>query len=265
MPDRAEPDDAPDPAVLEATAVSAGRCAAELIRADVGRAMGVGAKSSPTDVVTQTDLDAERAIRDALDAATPGSSFLGEEGGETTNPLARLQWIVDPLDGTVNFLYALPVIAVSIAAAVDGAVVAGAVVDVMRDEVFSAAAGIGARADAEPVTVSRCDDLAVALVATGFSYRSELRARQGVVVRRLLPAARDIRCFGSAALQLCWVGAARVDAYFERDLKVWDYAAGSLIAHEAGATIELPCPENDGLMLASGPALFEQVRALVDR
>jgi myo-inositol-1(or 4)-monophosphatase len=254
--------DLADPERLETIAVAAARESAALIRAELGQATGVGAKSSPTDIVTQTDLDAERLIRRLLTEATPNAGFLGEEGGVTSSG-ARLQWVIDPLDGTVNFLYALPVIAVSIAAAFDGEVLAGAVVDVLRGETFSAASGQGARVDGRPIAGSRCPDLARALVTTGFSYRSGIRDRQGDVVRRLLPVARDIRCFGSAALQLCWVGAGRADAYFERDIKVWDYAAGALIAAEAGALTELPCPENDGLVIAASSAVFEHLRAIV--
>ena len=139
--------------------------------------------------------------------------------------------MVDPLDGTVNFLYSLPVMAVSVAAALDGDVVAGAVVDVLRDETFSACGRDGRPCGRPPHRgLAHCPSLAQALVLTGFSYRAEIRGRQGSIVHALLPAARDIRCFGSAALQLCWVGAGRADAYFERDIKVWDYAAGALIA-----------------------------------
>jgi myo-inositol-1(or 4)-monophosphatase len=255
-----------DPGALETLAVSVARASAELIRTDLGRATRLGAKSSPTDVVTRTDLDAEALIRRLLAAATPDASVLGEEGGDTgtAGGRAELQWVVDPLDGTVNFLYGLPVMAVSVAAAVDGEVVAGAVVDVLRDETFSAAAGAGARLDGQPIEVSRCPSLPLALVLTGFSYQADVRSRQGDVVRALLPAARDIRCFGSAALQLCWVGAGRADAYFERDIKVWDYAAGSLVADEAGASSELPCPENDGLVLVATPAIFDELRVMVD-
>jgi myo-inositol-1(or 4)-monophosphatase len=253
---------------LEAVAASAARAAADLIRSNIGRATSVGEKSSPTDVVTRTDLEAEQLIRGLLAEATPGAGVLGEEGGQTLTPdggPARLQWVVDPLDGTVNFLYALPVIAVSVAAALDGEVVAGAVVDVVRDETFTAAAGRGARRDGEPIATSRCGSLAQALVLTGFSYQAGTRDRQGAIVQSLLPVARDIRCFGSAALQLCWVGAGRADAYFERDIKVWDYAAGALIAREAGAVTELPCPENDGLVVAAPPAIFDQLRDAVEQ
>jgi myo-inositol-1(or 4)-monophosphatase len=254
---------------LETVAVSVANASAALIRANVGRATRLGEKSSPTDVVTRTDLDAEQLIRRLLADATPGAGVLGEEGGQTPSPggvdAARLQWVVDPLDGTVNFLYSLPVVAVSVAAALDGDVVAGAVVDVLRDETFSASVGHGARLSGNPLELSQCQLLARALVMTGFSYRADIRARQGKIVEALLPAARDIRCFGSAALQLCWVGAGRADGYFERDIKVWDYAAGALIAREAGAVTELPCPENDDLVIAAPPALFEELRAVVEQ
>ena len=238
-----------------------------LIRTNLGQATGLGAKSSPTDVVTRTDLEAEDLIRRLLADATPGAAVLGEEAGQTPMPAgigARLQWVVDPLDGTVNFLYSLPVMAVSVAAALDGAIVAGAVVDVLRHETFSASAGMGARVAGRRIETAHCASLARALVLTGFSYRAEIRGRQGSIVHALLPAARDIRCFGSAALQLCWVGAGRADAYFERDIKVWDYAAGALIAHEAGAVTELPCPENDDLVIVAAPAVFDELRTVVE-
>jgi len=247
---------------LESLAVAVAEESADLIRARLGRGTSLGAKSSPTDVVTQTDLDAEAHIRSRLAAATPDAGFIGEEGGATLSA-ARLQWIVDPLDGTVNFLYGLPVVAVSVAAAFDGELVAGAVVDVLSAETFSAAGGTGASLDGRPIGVSRCETLDQALVTTGFSYRADVRERQADVVHRLLPAARDIRCFGSAALQLCWVGAGRVDAYFERDTKIWDYAAAALVAAEAGASTELPCPENEGLVIAAPPAVFMELRDLV--
>jgi myo-inositol-1(or 4)-monophosphatase len=264
---RARVDDSPP--ALEAVAVSVARASAALIRGNIGRANGLGAKSSPTDVVTRTDLDAEALIRRLLDDATPGAGVLGEEGGQTPLPVghqrSRLQWVVDPLDGTVNFLYALPVMAVSVAAALDGEVVAGAVVDVLRDETFSASVGTGARVAGGPIRISACPALARALVLTGFSYTAETRRRQADVIHVLLPAARDIRCFGSAALQLCWVAAGRADAYFERDIKVWDYAAGALIAREAGAVTELPCPENDGLVIAATSSIFNELRAVVEQ
>jgi myo-inositol-1(or 4)-monophosphatase len=172
--------------------------------------------------------------------------------------------VVDPLDGTVNFWYRLPVVAVSIAAAVDGVVVAGAVVDVMSGEVFSATRGGGSRRDGQTARVSDRGELSQSLVTTGFSYRSGIRRAQGSVVARILPVVRDIRCFGSAALQLCWVGCGRTDAHFERDIKIWDYSAGALVAAEAGADIELPCPENGGLVVAANPAVFGPLRRALD-
>lgn len=257
------PDPVIDPVQLEAHAVTAAALAADLVRGRLGTARSVGTKSSPTDVVTQTDIDSERLIREHLAAATPAAGFVGEEEGQTAAG-QRLQWVIDPLDGTVNFLYGLPVLAVSIAAAFDGEIVAGAVVDVVSGERFHAARGHGATGGGLAMSVSVPADLAHALVTTGFSYGAALRGRQGQVVAQLLPRARDIRCFGSAALQLCWVGCGRTDAYFERDIKIWDWAAASLIATEAGATVELPCPENDGLVVAASPAVFDDLRDAVD-
>lgn len=260
MPDRAA--GAPGPAELERIALQAARAAATLVATDFGRARTVGHKSSPTDVVTQTDLDAERLIRDELAVVTPDAGLLGEEGGSTA-PGARVQWVVDPLDGTVNFSYDVPLFAVSIAAAIDGEIVAGAVVDVLRGEAFSAHRGGGARRDGRPVQVSGCDELGRALVGTGFSYREAVRDRQGEVAHRLLPRARDLRCFGSAALELCWLACGRLDGYYERDIQLWDYAAGALIAEEAGAVTELPCPENDQLVIAAPSGVFDALRAAV--
>jgi myo-inositol-1(or 4)-monophosphatase len=256
----------PDPTELELIAVDTGLRAAELIRSSLGAAVAVGLKSSPTDVVTQTDIDSETLIRDLLLRATPDAGIVGEEGGSTASAsmTSPLQWIIDPLDGTVNFTYGIPLFAVSIAAAIDGVFVAGAVIDVLPGEVFSAARGSGARCNGEPISVSDCSSIDDALVMTGFSYRAELRRLQGDIVRDLLPIVRDIRCFGSAALEMCWVACGRVDAYYERDTKLWDYAAGALIATEAGAELELPCPENDGLTAAATPAVFAALRSLVE-
>jgi myo-inositol-1(or 4)-monophosphatase len=259
VPDRGE---LPAPAELERIASTAARAAAGVVTAAYGRPRAVGRKSSPTDVVTQTDLHAEELVRQLLLGATPEAGILGEEGGKTV-PGARLQWVIDPLDGTINFLYGVPLFAVSIAAAIDGEIVAGAVVDVLRDELFAAHQGGGARRDGGPISVSACSALPEALVTTGFSYRAELRDLQGEVAHRLLSRARDLRCFGSAALELCWVACARADAYFQRDTEIWDRAAGALIAAEAGAWTELPCPENDDLVIAASPGVFEELRAVV--
>jgi myo-inositol-1(or 4)-monophosphatase len=257
------PDDAPPaPAALERLAASTARTAADLVTPTYGRADAVGRKSSPTDVVTETDLRAEELIRQTLHDATPEAGVLGEEHA-TTKPGARVQWVIDPLDGTVNFLYGVPLFAVSVAAAVDGEIVAGAVIDVLRGELFSAHLGGGARLNGQAIEVSDCALLAEALVTTGFSYHASLRDAQGAVAHRVLAHARDLRCFGSAALELCWVACARVDAYYQRDTEIWDRAAGALIAAEAGARTELPCPENFDVVLASAPGVFDDLWSLV--
>lgn len=253
----------PTPADLAAIAGRVAREAAGTVALMLGSARRVGTKSSATDVVTEADLASEALIRRLLAEVTPDSGVLGEEQGAASAG-QRLQWVVDPLDGTVNFAYGVPIFAISIAAAVDGDLVAGAVIDVGRGELFTASTGAGARLDGEPIGVTSCTHLSQALVATGFSYRAELRSTQGSIVAALLPAARDVRCFGSAALELCWVAAGRVDGYYERDTKLWDHAAGSVIAAEAGAVTELPCPENDGLMIAAAPGIFEQLRLMVE-
>lgn len=251
------------PADLEQIATTIARAAAALVAAEYGRARSVAFKSSPTDVVTQTDRDAERLIRLRLREATPGAGIHGEEAGPSGSD-APLQWVVDPLDGTVNFLYGVPLFAISIAAAVGGEVVAGAVIDVLRGESFSAHLGGGARLDGDAITVSSCGALSDALVATGFSYRAELRDRHGEIAHRILARARDLRCFGSAALELCWLACGRLDGYYERDIKIWDYSAAALVAQEAGAAVELPCPENDDLVIAAPPALFDALREVVE-
>jgi myo-inositol-1(or 4)-monophosphatase len=253
---------APEPAELESIAGHAARAAAVVVTSAYGRPDPIGRKSSPTDVVTQTDLRAEDLVRRLLKEQTPAAGILGEEGG-TSAPAARLQWVIDPLDGTINFLYGVPLFAVSIAAAIDGEVVAGAVVDVLRDELFSAHDGGGARLGGEPISVSSCALLPDALVATGFSYRAELRSQQGEIAQRLVSRARDLRCFGSAALELCWVACGRLDGYFQRDTEIWDRAAGALIAREAGARVELPCPENDDHVLAAAGGVFDELWAAV--
>jgi len=251
-------------AQLATVAADVCRTAAEIVHRSTGRAVELGRKSSPTDVVTQTDVDAERHIRARLHELVPSSTVIGEEDGTTGLADDAVVWIVDPLDGTVNFTYDLPVIAVSIAAAIEGRVVAGAVADVLRGETFAASLGNGATLDGRPLSGSSCTSIEAALVATGFSYAADLRRTQAAVVSKLLPLARDIRCFGSAALQMCWVAAGRVDGYFERDTKLWDYSAAAIVASEAGMSIELPCPENDGLSIAAPPTLFTTLRVLVD-
>ncbi len=241
-------------------AVDVAAQAAELVASSSGNAAATRTKSSPTDVVTHTDLQSESLIRRELLARCPGSAIVGEEfdDGEGTNDVG---WIVDPIDGTVNFLYDLPVVAISIAATIGGDVVAGAVADVHRGEIFSASIGAGARCDGSAIATGAADDLGQALIGTGFAYDARLRAQQAAVIAAVLPECRDIRCMGSAALNLCWVGCGRLDAYFERDLKVYDHAAGALIAAESGATVDLPA-ESD-LIVATAPGIDAAFRELI--
>jgi len=251
---------------LERVAAEVAVLAATHVRRVHGSATEAGTKSTPTDVVTQTDVDSEQLIRSELMQRAPGSSIVGEELADRTGS-NRIGWIVDPIDGTVNFLYGLPVVSVSIAATVDGQVIAGAVVDVVRGDVFSAAHGCGAQrtSDGTAARISVADQHAMelSLIGTGFAYEASIRQEQAAAIGRLLPACRDIRCMGSAALNLCWVGAGLLDGYFERDIKVYDYAAGALIAAEAGASVEHPSENALDLMLASTPAIAEPLRALV--
>jgi myo-inositol-1(or 4)-monophosphatase len=232
----------PAPAALLELAVDTAREAAALVRA--GRASAgdqIGVKSSPVDVVTAVDTASEELIVGRLLAARPDDGLLGEEGADRAGT-SGVRWVVDPIDGTVNFLYGLPAYAVSIAAEVDGAVVAGVVLNVGTGELFTARAGGGAVLQAPgeaPVRLSGSapTSLEQTLVATGFGYRVEQRRAQGAVVADLLPRVRDIRRFGSSALDLCAVAAGRVDAYYELDLKPWDHAAGALVAAEAGLVL----------------------------
>ena len=226
-------------------AVAAGR----LLLGRGGRPEVVATKSSPTDVVTEADQAAEALIRDMIGDKRPGDGILGEEGGETGSGSA-VRWIVDPLDGTVNYLYGLADWAVSIAAEADGVVVAGAVFVPRRDELYSAALGGGAwlssgaldpRGEDAPSPVRLACNTGVplgqALVATGFGYAAGRRLVQAEVLRAVLPRVRDIRRGGAAAVDLCSVASGTVDAYYERGVNLWDIAAGALIAAEAGASV----------------------------
>jgi myo-inositol-1(or 4)-monophosphatase len=233
-----------------------------------GRPAVTDTKSSPTDVVTEMDRAAEALITGLLRARRPGDAFLGEEGGESGR--GRVRWIIDPLDGTVNYLYGLADWAVSIAAEVDGAPMAGVVAVPARDEVFTAVSGGGAwlRPAAAPPVPLRCNTevpLAEALVGTGFGYTAGRRAVQGGVVAAVLPRIRDIRRGGSAAVDLCSVAAGRLDAFYERGLNYWDYAAGGLIAAEAGARVGglAGRPAGPELAIAADPVLFGQLHDLL--
>ncbi|WP_084957746.1 inositol monophosphatase family protein [Thermoactinospora rubra] len=225
----------------------------------------VATKSSPTDVVTALDEEAERLIRSRI---PEGHAVLGEEGGGTGSGAVR--WIVDPIDGTVNFLYGLPEWAVSIAVEVDGRIVAGVVNVVPRGEVFTATLGGGAwlAGEGAPRERLRCNTgvpLERALVATGFGYAAGRRAVQAEVVAHVLPRVRDIRRGGSCAVDLCSVASGRVDAYYERGTNPWDYGAGGLIAAEAGARFGGLHGRAAGpsMVLCAAPGLFEELHNLL--
>lgn len=207
----------------------------------------VQTKSTPTDPVTIVDTETEHVLRGLLAERRPDDPILGEEGGGQTDSVAGVRWVLDPIDGTVNFLYGIPAYAISVAAQIDGVSVVGVVVDVARDVVYSAVRGEGAtvRESGDRVITLACNpvsDAALALVATGFGYGSHRRSAQGKIIGELLPRIRDIRRIGSAALDLCMVASGAVDAHFEHGLSPWDWAAGSLIAEEAGATVVVPGP-----------------------
>ncbi|HEX4290680.1 MAG TPA: inositol monophosphatase family protein [Trebonia sp.] len=266
-------------------AVGAALEAGQLLASKEGRVEVAATKSSPTDVVTEMDGRAEELIRARILLARPDDAILGEEGGQVDGTAdAPARWVVDPLDGTVNYLYGLPDWAVSIAAEVDHQILAGAVYVPMRGELFTAVRGEGAwlettrgagassaRAESGipdstferiPLRCRPGVPLEQALVATGFGYRAERRAVQGAVVAALLPRIRDIRRNGVASVDLCAVAAGRVDGYYERGLNYWDYAAGALIAAEAGAVVgdSRGGPPGTSMTVAAGPGLFAPLR-----
>ncbi|MBJ8345066.1 inositol monophosphatase [Antrihabitans sp. YC2-6] len=231
----------------------------------------VAAKSTPTDPVTIVDTESEALIRRRIAELRPGDAFLGEEGGPTGS-VDGVRWVVDPIDGTVNFLYGVPAYAVSVAAQVDGKSVAGAVVDVARGVTYCAELGHGAtRIDADGTTAQlRCtpiESVSMALVATGFAYGAGRRVEQGRLIGELLPRIRDIRRIGSAALDLCMVAAGVVDAHYEHGLSPWDWAAGALIAAEAGAVVHIPGPDSTSkageVTVASAPGIAAELTALL--
>jgi myo-inositol-1(or 4)-monophosphatase len=235
----------------------------------------VRAKTTPTDPVTIVDTETERLLRDRLAQRRPGDPVLGEEGGGPANPVANagdtVTWVLDPIDGTVNFVYGIPAYAVSVAAQVDGVSVAGAVADVVAGRVYSAGAGLGAHLVDEygtrPLQCTAVDDLSMAMLGTGFGYSGRRRAAQAALLARMLPVVRDVRRIGSAALDLCMVAAGRLDAYYEHGLNIWDCAAGALIAAEAGARVVLR-GQGDGavaLAVAAAPGIADELLASLER
>lgn len=250
---------------------------AEVFGADAGRTgdPAVRSKSTPTDPVTVVDTETERLLRARLAELRPGEPILGEEGGgPAEGSTDAVTWVLDPIDGTVNFVYGIPAYSVSVAAQRNGVSVAGAVADVAGGRVYSAAQGLGAHVrDGQGTHALRCsavDKLSMALLGTGFGYSPARRAKQAGLLAAILPVVRDVRRIGSAALDLCMVAAGRLDAYYEHGLQVWDCAAGGLIAAEAGARVVPPpdgaAPGSEAaLVLAAAPGIADELLAALRR
>lgn len=254
----------PPPALLDelcAVAVDVARGAAAILVDRYGhRRDYVETKSSATDMVSEVDRAAETHVTGVLGEHRPGDAILAEEGASQAGTTG-VRWVIDPLDGTTNYLFGIPAWSVSVAAEVDGEVAVGVVVDPSRGEEWQAVRGRGATCNGQPCRVAEGrSTLATALVATGFSYEPDKRAAAAAVLARVVAEVRDIRRFGSAALDLCWLAGGRFDAYYEWGLKPWDLAAGRLLCEEAGAVVELG---EGGLVIASAPALQAPLRALL--
>ena len=230
----------------------------------------VRAKSTPTDPVTVVDTETERLLRQRLAELRPGEHVLGEEEGGSAAGRDGLTWVLDPIDGTVNFVYGIETYAVSVAVQHDGTSVAGAVANVATGALYSAALGHGAQLRRAGVTTplqsSGATDLSMSLVGTGFSYAPEQRVRQAEILTRLLPTVRDMRRMGSCALDLCMVAAGQLDAYYEDGVHVWDWAAAALIAAEAGATVQLPpAAGGAGFVMAAGAGIADALQDALHR
>jgi myo-inositol-1(or 4)-monophosphatase len=255
-----------DSAELLRLAEEAARAAGRLIvegRPD--RAVEVTAtKSSATDIVTEMDQASERLLVEHIRAVRPDDGFLGEEGADEAGT-SGVTWVIDPIDGTVNYLYQLPGFAVSVGVRIGDEIVAGAVVNPTSGEVWTARRGHGAWLDGRPIHVNEPPPLAMALIATGFGYDSERRGRQAKVLTSVLPKIRDMRRFGCASIDLCSLACGRVDGYYEQGLKPWDLAAGGLIATEAGAVVGGLAGRvaGESLVVAAPPGLFEQLEGLL--
>jgi myo-inositol-1(or 4)-monophosphatase len=247
-------------------AIDAARAAGrQLIESFGAEATGVDAKSSHTDLVSDADRQSETVIVSAIRRAFPQDAIVAEEGSLERGGSGRT-WYIDPLDGTINYLYGIPHWSVSIACVDERGGLVGVVFDPCRDEMFSGERGAGARVGATRLAVSEQGDLAQALIATGFAYVAEARASQALLLRTLLPAVRDIRRFGSAALDLAWLSRGRVDGYFESGVQGWDIAAGSLLVREAGGAVTevrgIGHDRRPGLVASNG-RIHEPLRALL--
>jgi myo-inositol-1(or 4)-monophosphatase len=249
--------------LLEVALDAARAAAAELAVRFGHRQQAIRSKSTPTDLVSEADVSAEAAIRAVLGERRPHDAILGEEGGATGE--GALRWVIDPLDGTTNFLFGVPQWAVSVACEDGDGGLVGVVLDPNRDECFAATRGGPATLNGETMSASVVDDLATALAATGFGYEAETRARQAQVLTRVLPRVRDIRRAGAAALDLAWVACGRYNLFWERGVKAWDIAAGSLLVQRVGLTVERLEESEDGPagVIAGPEPLLGELRALV--
>ncbi len=267
--------------IAKSQAVTAGALLLESFRD--GREHEVTSKSTPTDLVSEADRLAERVIREGLADLRPQDGFLGEESGASEAGSSGLRWVVDPLDGTVNFLFGIPQWCVSIAVEDERGSLAGVIYDPIRGDLYCAIRGGPPRVEVslgpspvsgQPSTharetrtlsASRCRELSSAMLATGFAYDARVRAAQAQVLARAIPRVRDLRRFGSAALDLAWTAAGRYDAYFERAVNPWDVAAGTLLCEAAGLrVVELPVHHDLpwGILVAP-PALCEPLLELI--
>lgn len=250
-----------DPIALRDLAVAIAREAGALVAARSSEHLVPDTKSTPTDAVTDVDRASERLIVARIAAARPGDAILGEEG--TSRPGSTgVRWIVDPLDGTVNYLYGIGCYAVSIGVEVGGIRTAAAVVDAATGDIYDAASGAGSRLNGAPLACTGEADLSLALIGTGFAYVTAARARQAQIAAAVLPQVRDIRRCGSAALDLCSVAAGRLDGYYERGIQPWDRAAGLLIAAEAGARVTVVDTADGELTVAAAPGVFDALLAV---
>ena len=255
-----------DPEELLGVAVEAARTAGALLRErfEAGPETAVHSKSTSTDLASEADLAAEALIRSLLESRRPDDALLAEEGGgdEALEP-GRVRWVVDPLDGTINFLFRIPQWCVSVACEDERGVLAGVVYDPMADELFSASLDGPATLNGAALEPRAPAPLAESLVVTGFAYDPAVRARQAEIVARLVPRARDIRRMGSAALDLAWLAAGRYDAYYERTVKWWDVAAGTLLCRRAGLEVR-DLPEREGMPYGVAAGNAPLLDALVD-
>jgi myo-inositol-1(or 4)-monophosphatase len=230
----------------------------------------IRSKTSRTDLVTEADSSSERLVVARLAAERPRDAILAEEGG-ATGGTSGLTWVVDPLDGTINFVYGFPVFGISIACRSEAGTLLGVVHDPVRAETFTAVRGGGAFRDGTRLVLGQGPPLSEALVGTGFSYDSARRAAQGRLVAHVLPGVRDIRRAGAAAIDLCWVAAGRLDAHYEAGLAPWDLEAGSLVVTEAGGTVEAVAGLLDGdrssatmTLVAAAPGVGGPLRDLLE-